>query len=142
MRISREKRMTKPSTNLNPWFAAGFWLLSGLLASAPGAMAQEQPPSATQETASPVQSAPPTPVPANQAEESEAAQTLHLLVGRSLVITSPARIKRGSLADPNIAEAIGGSPTQLLLNGKTPGRVSLLIWGEAGQSQSFEVSVD
>ena len=134
--------MTKPSTSPNPWFAAGFLLLSGLLAAAPGAMAQEQPPSATQQTAPPVQSAPPTPVPANQAEESEAAQTLHLLVGRSLVITSPARIKRVSLADPNIAEAIVVSPTQVLLNGKTPGGVSLLIWDEAGQSQAFEVSVD
>jgi pilus assembly protein CpaC len=134
--------MTNPSTNPNPWFAAGFLLLSGLLATAPGAMAQEQPPSATQQTAPPVQSAPPTPVPANQAEESEAAQTLHLLVGRSLVITSPARIKRVSLADPNIAEAIVVSPTQVLLNGKTPGGVSLLIWDEAGQSQAFEVSVD
>ena len=117
-------------------------LLSGLLATAPGAMAQEQPPSATQETAPAVQSAPPTPVPANQAEESEAAQTLHLLVGRSLVITSPARIRRVSLADPNIAEAIVVSPTQVLLNGKTPGGVSLLIWDETGQSQAFEVSVD
>jgi pilus assembly protein CpaC len=134
--------MTNPSTNPNPWFAAGFLLLSGLLAAAPGAIAQEQPPSATQQTAPAVQSAPPTPVPANQAEESEAAQTLHLLVGRSLVITSPARIKRVSLADPNIAEAIVVSPTQVLLNGKTPGGVSLLIWDEAGQSQAFEVSVD
>jgi pilus assembly protein CpaC len=142
MITSRKKRMTKPSTKPNPWFAAGFLLLSGLLATAPGAMAQEQPPSATQETAPAVKSAPPTPVPANQAEESEAAQTLHLLVGRSLVITSPARIKRVSLADPNIAEAIVVSPTQVLLNGKTPGGVSLLIWDEAGQSQAFEVSVD
>jgi pilus assembly protein CpaC len=134
--------MTKPSTKPNPWFAARFLLLSVLLATASGALAQEQPSSATQEAAPVVQSARPTPVPANQAEESEAAQTLHLLVGRSLVITSPARIKRVSLADPNIAEAIVISPTQVLLNGKTPGGVSLLIWDEAGQSQAFEVSVD
>src|ERR1700675_2801295 len=83
-----------------------------------------------------------TPVPANQAPEAEAPQSLHLLVGRSLVITSPARIKRISLADPNIAEAIVVSPTQVLVNGKVPGGVSLLIWDEADQSQAFEVSVD
>src|SRR5208282_431747 len=29
-----------------------------------------------------------------------------------------------------------------LVNGKTPGGVSLLLWDEAGQSQAFEVSVD
>ena len=76
------------------------------------------------------------------ATESEGPQTLHLLVGRSLVITSPTKIKRVSLADPTIAEAIVVSPFQVLVNGKTPGGVSLLLWDEADQSQAFEVSVD
>jgi pilus assembly protein CpaC len=76
------------------------------------------------------------------ATESEGPQTLHLLVGRSLVISSPSKIKRVSLADPSIAEAIVVSPFQVLLNGKAPGGVSLLLWDEADQSQAFEVSVD
>jgi len=80
--------------------------------------------------------------PASQGQESSEPQTLHLLVGRSLVITSPSRIKRVSLADPEIAEAIVVSPTQVLVNGKKPGGVSLLLWDEADQSQAFEVSVD
>ena len=84
----------------------------------------------------------PTQVQAGQASASESAQTLHVLVGRSLVITSATRIKRVSLADPAIAEAIVVSPTQVLLNGKAPGGVSLIIWDESGQSQAFEVSVD
>ena len=58
------------------------------------------------------------------------------------MITSPARIKRVSLADPEIAEAIVVSPTQVLVNGKKPGGVSLLLWDETDQSQAFEVSVD
>ena len=81
-------------------------------------------------------------VPAGQGQESSEPQSLHLLVGRSLVITSPARIKRVSLADPEIAEAIVVSPTQVLVNGKKPGGVSLLLWDETDQSQAFEVSVD
>src|SRR6201981_3849233 len=80
--------------------------------------------------------------PASQGQESSEPQTLHLLVGRSLVITSPARIKRVSLADPEIAEAIVVSPTQVLVNGKKPGGGPLLLWDEADQSQAFEVSVD
>jgi pilus assembly protein CpaC len=84
----------------------------------------------------------PTPVQGGQVTDAEAPQALHLLVGRSLVITSPSRIKRVSLADPAIAEAIVVSPTQVLVNGKVPGGVSLLIWDEADQSQAFEVSVD
>ena len=95
-------------------------------------------PAATQATAAAVQQTPTQPA----AAESEGPQTLHLLVGRSLVITSPTKIKRVSLADPAIAEAIVVSPYQVLVNGKTPGGVSLLLWDEADQSQAFEVSVD
>ncbi len=84
----------------------------------------------------------PVQVAAGQTTSSESAQTLHVLVGRSLVITSATRIKRVSLADPSIAEAVVVSPTQVLLNGKAPGGVSLIIWDESDQSQAFEVSVD
>ena len=77
-----------------------------------------------------------------QGQEANEPQTLHLLVGRSLVIFSPTRIKRVSLADPEIAEAVVVSPTQVLVNGRKPGGVSLLLWDEADQSQAFEVSVD
>ncbi len=67
---------------------------------------------------------------------------LHLLVGRSLVISSPARITRVSIADPNIADAIIISPTQILINGKIAGGVSLVLWDESNQSQTFDLFVD
>jgi pilus assembly protein CpaC len=111
---------------------AGSMVLSASVFGSSMTMAQDQAP------AVPV----PTPVQAGQAADAEAPQALHLLVGRSLVITSPSRIKRVSLADPAIAEAIVVSPTQVLVNGKVPGGVSLLIWDETDQSQAFEVSVD
>jgi pilus assembly protein CpaC len=76
------------------------------------------------------------------AQEAPGTHILHLLVGRSLVISSPTPIKRISIADPSIAEAVVVNPYQVLLNGKTPGGVSLLIWDETDQSQTFEVSVD
>lgn len=69
-------------------------------------------------------------------------QILHLMVGRSLVVTSPTRIKRISIADPAIADALVVSPYQVLVNGKAPGGVSLMLWDESDQSQAFEVSVD
>lgn len=74
--------------------------------------------------------------------ELETQSTLHLLVGRSLVITSPTRIKRVSVADPTIADAVVISPYQLLINGKKAGGVSLVLWNEADQSQTFELLVD
>jgi pilus assembly protein CpaC len=128
--------------------ALGFLIAAGLALY--GSMARAQQPAtsapvpqaqipAAQAAATPAQ---PPQAAAGQAQESEAPQVLHLLVGRSLIITSPTRIKRVSLADPAIAEDIVVSPTQVLVNGKAPGGVSLIIWDEAGQSQSFEVSVD
>src|SRR5690348_4553032 len=69
-----------------------------------------------QQPATPPASASSEPVtaqPTNQAPDSSEPQVLHLLVGRSLIITSPARIKRVSLADPEIAEALVVSPTQV-----------------------------
>src|SRR5258708_6220785 len=62
-------------------------------------------------TVTPAAATPVVQAPASQGQESSEPQTLHLLVGRSLVITSPSRIKRVSLADPEIAEAIPVSPT-------------------------------
>ncbi len=119
-----------------------FALLAALFVGVPGALPQQQPAQSQPPATPPAQAAAPTQVPAEQPTESEAPQTLHLLVGRSIVISSPGRIKRVSLADPNIAEAIVVSPTQVLVNGKSPGGVSLIIWDESDQSQAFEVSVD
>ena len=74
----------------------------------------------------------------------EAPQSLHLLVGRSLVITSPTRIKRISLADPAIAEALCGEPLSGSAEWKSPGRSFLSAVGRIGAEPSrfFEVTVD
>ena len=76
------------------------------------------------------------------APAGSSAETLHVLVGRSLVMTSQARIFRVSVADPTIVDALVVSPTQILINGKSPGVASLVIWDETGQSQTFDVNVD
>ncbi len=76
------------------------------------------------------------------AQQTGSPEALHLLVHRSLVVTSPVQITRVSIADPNICDAVVVSPTEILLNGKTPGATSLVIWGQSGQMQSFDVYVD
>jgi pilus assembly protein CpaC len=110
----------------------GLLTLAALLIGAPIVSAQQTP------SALPAQA----PQTATSAQDSGEPQALHLLVGRSLVISSPTRIKRVSLADPEIAEAVVVSPTQVLVNGKKPGGVSLMLWDEADQNQAFELSVD
>src|SRR2546425_1621281 len=119
-------------------------VLSGLLTSLTAASAQQQANPGVEKglPEKPVDPGSAASQDVKQPPQEEAPQSLHLLVGRSLVITSPTRIKRVSLADPNIAEAVVVTPYQVLLNGKTPGGVSLLLWDESDQSQAFEVSVD
>ena len=97
-----------------------------------------------QVAASPVSAAPGAAPTSDVAPASDAitGTTLHLLVGRTLIITSPAKIKRVSLADPTVAEAEVVNPYQVVLDGKAPGGVSLVIWDEFDRSRQFDVSVD
>jgi pilus assembly protein CpaC len=67
---------------------------------------------------------------------------MHLLAGQSLVIASATRIRRVSLADPGVIDALVMSPAQILVNGKAPGASSLVIWDEAGQSRTLDIIVD
>lgn len=80
--------------------------------------------------------------PASAQQTEQNPQRLHVLVGRSLVITSPTRLRRVAIADPLTADAILISSTQILIDGKAPGGVSLVLWNEADESQSFEIQVD
>lgn len=92
----------------------------------------------------PAESPPPPPVQNETAlpPQPGGPEELHLLVGRSLVISSPVRLKRVSIADPSIADALLVSPNQLLINGKVAGAVSLVLWDEFDQSQTFDLFVD
>ncbi len=75
-------------------------------------------------------------------QQTGGPEALHLIVDRSLVVTSPVQITRVSLANPNICDAVVVTPTEILLNGKTAGATSLVIWGRSGQMQTFDIYVD
>ncbi|MGC1450459.1 MAG: type II and III secretion system protein family protein [Candidatus Sulfotelmatobacter sp.] len=67
---------------------------------------------------------------------------LRVMVGKSLLINTTERLKRISVTDPAIAFAQVITPTQILVHGKAPGEVSLLIWDELERSRSFDLRVD
>lgn len=83
-------------------------------------------------------------VPApSDASATPGSAPLRVLVGKSLLInTKGDRIKRISVTDSTIANAIPVSPTQILVHGLAAGEVSLLIWDEAERSRSFDLRVD
>jgi pilus assembly protein CpaC len=70
------------------------------------------------------------------------AAPLRVMVGKSLLINTTERLKRVSVTDPAVADAIVVTPTQVLVNGLSPGEVSLLIWDELERSRSFDLRVD
>ena len=75
-------------------------------------------------------------------QASAEAEALHVLVGQSLEVSSPAPIARFSVANPGIIDAVKENPNQIQVTGKAPGGVSLVVWDATGQSQEFNVSVD
>jgi len=70
------------------------------------------------------------------------AVPLRVMVGKSLLINTTERLKRVSVTDPAVADALVVTPTQVLVNGLAPGEVSLLIWDEVERSRSFDLRVD
>jgi pilus assembly protein CpaC len=70
------------------------------------------------------------------------AAPLRVMVGKSLLINTTERLKRISITDPTVADALVVTPTQVLVNGLNPGEVSLLIWDELERSRSFDLRVD
>lgn len=64
-----------------------------------------------------------------------------LLVGRSAVIHTDRAIHRVSLSTPEIADALVTAPRELLVHGKAPGTISLLVWNDNGRITNYEVIV-
>ncbi len=67
------------------------------------------------------------------AQPSNEAQPLKVVIGKSVIIDSPMVIKRASLANPGIADAIVLSPKQIYVAGKAFGTTNLTLWGKDEQ---------
>jgi pilus assembly protein CpaC len=102
-----------------------------LLTAGQSAAPQEPSSPATSETTIPAQSAQP-----------QGAAPLRVMVGKSLLINTTERLKRISVTDDGVAFARVITPTQILVHGRSPGEVSLLIWDELERSRSFDLRVD
>ena len=71
--------------------------------------------------------------PAIGTVEQRDIQKLELTSGKSKVLDLPVAIKRASLANPDVADTVVLSPTQLYLTGKTTGITNLTLWNESGK---------
>jgi pilus assembly protein CpaC len=108
---------------------------------APAAASPQDTPATAPANPADAQSSTATTSTSNQAV-SPGAAPLRVMVGKSLLINTTERLKRVSVTDPSVADAIVVTPTQVLVNGLSPGEVSLLIWDELERSRSFDLRVD
>ncbi len=94
----------------------------------------------------------PAPAPSQQGQPAQAqnqqgsapseGQTLHVLVGKSVVVNVQAPLARVLSSNPAAVETIATSPTQVVVEGKAAGSSSLILWDQSGNSQMLDVVVD
>jgi pilus assembly protein CpaC len=75
------------------------------------------------------------------AAQSE-GQALHVFVGKSVVINMQSPVTRVLSSNPAVIDTLATSPTQVVVEGKSPGASSLILWDSSGHSQILDVTVD
>jgi pilus assembly protein CpaC len=75
--------------------------------------------------------------------EPQAPTSTDLLVGinRSTILENAAGVKRISIANSDVAEAVAVSRTEVLVNGKAQGDTSLVLWDQNDRKTMFDVHV-
>lgn len=72
---------------------------------------------------------------------TEPEGAVSLARGTSAVLVSSTEFDRVSMADPEIAEAVVVSPTEVLINGRTLGSTTFVVWTTTGSRRIYGVEV-
>jgi pilus assembly protein CpaC len=97
----------------------------------------------------PADAAPAPAAPATTAAAPSTAQPsppadggrLLLTAGRSMVLSVDFDISRIAITDPKIADAVAVEQREVLIDGKSAGTVSLIVWG-SGRRTQYDIVVD
>lgn len=79
--------------------------------------------------------------PAAGVAAQDTANDLMVSVGKSVLVDCAQPIERVAVGSGDIAEATVVTPTEIMLNGKTAGDTSLIVWQAGGARQFFNVQV-
>ncbi len=116
-----------------------------VLASTVGVFAQKPTPAPQPSPAAPPPAVSGEAKPTTAMPQSTAApetQSLHIQVGRSVIISTQARLRRILVSNPGVLDTVTISPTQLVVSAKTSGSSSLVLWDETGHARILDVSAD
>jgi len=71
-----------------------------------------------------------------------ASDTIHITVGRSVVLTSTSPLRRIYVGNPAVLQTYTSGTSEIVLTAKTPGVSSMVLWDEAGGHRLYTVSAD
>ena len=74
-------------------------------------------------------------------EAAEARQRLRIPVGRAEVVSYGEDVRTVAIAEPKIANAAVGSARTVVVNAKSPGITTLVIYGEGARFATYDVEV-
>jgi pilus assembly protein CpaC len=115
------------------------FLLSVVLCFVPASAAADQPAVGQNPTAQ----APPAQLPPSpQAQSEHEPESIHIIVGHSLLVRTASRVKRVLTGNPSVIESVVPSPREVVLTAKVAGGSSVMLWDENGQSRMMDVSAD
>lgn len=72
----------------------------------------------------------------------QAAEDLHLTVGKSIVLDYPSEIRQISTSNPDIIDASPVTTKEVLMHGKGLGNATMIVWSRAGDRTFYNVTVD
>src|SRR5688500_123830 len=75
-----------------------------------------------------------------QTTPAEGFERIHITAGRSTVLTTDFEIARIAVTNPLIADATVVQPREILIDGKAPGTISLIVWG-AGRRAQYDLVI-
>ena len=70
------------------------------------------------------------------------AESLHVVVGHSLLVRTSGRVRRILTGNPAVIETVLTSPQEVVVTAKQAGGSSLMLWEEGGQNRMLDVFAD
>ena len=75
------------------------------------------------------------------AQQSDGMERLVITAGRSMVLSTDFNIERIAVTNPEVADAQVVEPRELLIDGRAPGTISLILWGP-GIRRQYDLVVE
>jgi pilus assembly protein CpaC len=81
------------------------------------------------------------PTAAQQAAPAGGFDKIHITAGQSTVLTTDFDVVRIAVTNPLVADATVVQPREILIDGKAPGTISLVLWGSSRRTQ-YELIIE